>query len=193
MIAAAPMPSAAPLVEGSASASAPAAPADPGRPATLPATAGAAVESALQIGELQAQAQGNQSAVNLRFKVGGENLSVSVAVQAGQVHASFNTDSGELRTALANAWPAVAAAPGAPRFADPVFTAGTGSGGATTDLGGGARQGSGQQAPADEDMGPSAIRLGGVAEDSEPGDVASSGAASSASALLPRPRLQTFA
>jgi len=193
MIAAAPLPSAAPLVGGSAPAGAPAVLDDPGRPATPASAAGAAVESALQIGDFQAQAQGNQSAVNLRFKVGGENLSVSVAVQAGQVHAQFNTDSGELRTALASAWPSVAAAPGAPRFAEPVFTAGTGGGGAATDLGGGARQGSGQQAPADDDLGPGAIRLAGVAEASEPGDVSSLGAGGTASAGLTGPRLQTFA
>jgi len=192
MIAAAPQPSAASLLEGNSPAGAPAVLADPGRPAMPPSAAGAAVESALQIGDFQAQAQGNQSAVNLRFKVGGENLSVSVAVQAGQVHAQFNTDSGELRTALANAWPSVAAAPGAPRFAEPVFTAGTG-GGSTTDLGGGTRQGSGQQTPAEEDLGPSVIRLGGIAEAGEPAEVSFPGAASVASAPLTGPRLQTFA
>jgi hypothetical protein len=81
-----------------------------------------AVENALHVTDLQAAAvQGAQSAVNLRFNVAGENLSVRVALQAGQVHTQFRTDSGELRTALAHEWQSVGLASGTSRFADPVF------------------------------------------------------------------------
>jgi len=83
-----------------------------------------AVANALQVTDLQAAASvGAQSAVNLKFNVAGENLSVRVALQGGQVHTQFRTDSGELRTALAHEWQSVSSAGGTSRFADPVFTA----------------------------------------------------------------------
>jgi hypothetical protein len=84
-----------------------------------------AVESVLQVADLQAAAsQGTQSSVNLRFDVAGENLSVRVAMQAGQVHTQFTTDSGELRAAIAHEWQSIGPAPeGAARLAEPVFTA----------------------------------------------------------------------
>jgi hypothetical protein len=83
-----------------------------------------AVENALQVTDLQAAASvGAQSAVNLKFSVAGESLSVRVALQGGQVHTQFRTDSGELRTALAHEWQSVSSPSGSSRFADPVFTA----------------------------------------------------------------------
>jgi hypothetical protein len=80
----------------------------------------------LQIGELQAaQSQGTQSSVNLHFTVGSENLSVRVAMQEGQVHTQFTTDSGDLRAALAHEWQSLGAiGTGTVRFAEPVFTSG---------------------------------------------------------------------
>ena len=65
-----------------------------------PTVAADAVEHALQVTDLQAAASvGAQSAVNLKFNVAGETLSVRVALQGGQVHTQFRTDSGELRSA----------------------------------------------------------------------------------------------
>lgn len=96
----------------------PAAAAPPAQPVSAQA-----LESALQVSDLQASAsQGSQSSVNLRFNVAGENLSVRVALQEGQVHTRFSTDSGELRTALAHEWQSVGSASGTSRFAEPVFT-----------------------------------------------------------------------
>jgi hypothetical protein len=83
-----------------------------------------AVESALQVADLQAaSSQAAQSSVNLHFNVSGEALSVRVALQGGQLHTQFSTDSGELRTALAQEWRATPEAAGPVRFAEPVFTA----------------------------------------------------------------------
>lgn len=95
-------------------------------PAVALATPSQAVESVLQIADIQAaQAQSSPAAVNLHFTVGGENLSVRVALQDGQVHTQFTTDSSMLRTALAHEWQAVSAGtPGTVRFAEPVFTSG---------------------------------------------------------------------
>jgi hypothetical protein len=91
---------------------------------TAQAMATGAVENALQVTDLQAAAsQGAQSAVNLKFNVAGEDLSVRVALQGGQVHTQFRTDSGELRTALAHEWQTVSSASGTSRLAEPLFTA----------------------------------------------------------------------
>jgi hypothetical protein len=90
-------------------------------------SANSAVESALQVGDHQAAAtQGTQSSVNLRFNVGGEDLAVRVALQAGQVHTQFNTASSDLRSALSHEWQAaVPSVSGVSRFAEPVFTGGS--------------------------------------------------------------------
>ncbi len=95
-------------------------------PAVALASPTQAVEYVLQIGELQAaQSQGAQSAVNLHFSVGGETLLVRVAMQEGQVHTQFTTDSGDLRAALAREWQSLGATgTGTVRFAEPVFTSG---------------------------------------------------------------------
>lgn len=102
-----------------------------------------AIENALQVTDLQsAKAQGSQSAVALNFNVGGESLSVRVAVQEGQVHTQFKTDSTDLRSAIAHEWQAVGpeSASGV-RFADPVFNSASGAEArAGTDLGQGSRQ-----------------------------------------------------
>jgi len=103
------------------------------------APATSAVDNALHVADLQASAsQATQSAVNLHFEVGGENLSVRVALQEGQVHTQFSTDSSELRSALAHEWQSVASAPaGSVRYADPVFTPESrGEPRTATDLGG---------------------------------------------------------
>jgi hypothetical protein len=111
-----------------------------------------AVESALQVSDLQAaSSQGAQSSVNLHFNVSGEDLSVRVALQGGQLHTQFSTDSGELRTALAHEWRATPEAAGPVRFAEPVFTAGSrGDQRAAADLNGdGGRQPGQQRDPAE--------------------------------------------
>ncbi len=138
-----------------------------------------AVEAALQVGDLQAAAsQATQSAVNLKFNVAGEDLSVRVALQAGQVHTQFSTSSGELRTALAHEWQAVGSSTGAQdRFAAPVFTSGSRSDSQTsTDLGGEAGRQSGQNSnPSDGEtpalgspLAPAAVAQIPAAFDSEP-------------------------
>jgi hypothetical protein len=92
-----------------------------GAPAQSPATQ--AVENALQVSDLQAAvSQATQSSVNLKFNVSGEDLSVRVALQGGQVHTQFSTDSNELRTAIAHEWQTVGASSGSTRLAEPVFT-----------------------------------------------------------------------
>lgn len=93
-------------------------------PAPVQASTAQAVESALQISDLQATvSQATQSSVNLHFDVAGENLSVRVALQEGQVHTQFATDSGDLRAALAHEWHTVASTAGSSRVTEPVFTA----------------------------------------------------------------------
>jgi hypothetical protein len=95
-------------------------------PVVALASASEAVESVLQIGDLQAaQAQATQASVSLHFTVGGENLSVRVGLQEGQVHTQFSTDSNDLRVALAHEWGALGStSTGSVRFAEPVFTSG---------------------------------------------------------------------
>jgi hypothetical protein len=60
--------------------------------------------------------------VNLDFNFGGERLAVRVEFRDGTVHAHFRTQSLELRSALAQEWSHVAAAPeNVLRLAEPVF------------------------------------------------------------------------
>jgi hypothetical protein len=62
--------------------------------------------------------------VQLKFKVGTEDLSVRVLLRDGVVHTEFRTDSAELRAALHQEWKAVAAQPeSALRFLEPVVSA----------------------------------------------------------------------
>lgn len=70
---------------------------------------------------------GNRTTVRLQFSVGDANLSVHVELRAGQIHATFRTDSGDLRAALASEWQAMSGETGrAVRLADPVFASATG-------------------------------------------------------------------
>lgn len=46
-------------------------------------------------------------AVNFRFSVGGSDLAVRVELRSGEIHATFRTDSPELRSALAAEWQVV--------------------------------------------------------------------------------------
>jgi hypothetical protein len=127
-------------------------------PAMALATPSQAVENVLQIGELQAeQSQSAQTAVNLHFTVGGENLLVRVAMQEGQVHTQFTTESGDLRTALAHEWQSVAATgTGSVRFAEPVFTSSSrGDAKTAMDLAGDSQQQAGRRRD-DAESGPAA-------------------------------------
>ena len=66
------------------------------------------------------------SVVNLRLEVGDQNLGVRVELRDGAVHATFRTDSPELRAALDHEWRVAVAQPQDPslRLAAPVFAAG---------------------------------------------------------------------
>jgi len=70
------------------------------------------------------------STVNLQFSLSGADLAVRVQLRDGAVHATFRTDSNELRSALAHEWQAVSSeTPDHPlRLAEPVFAARDGSG-----------------------------------------------------------------
>ena len=110
------------LAPSSAAESAPkptAAPAD-----AIAATAHRAVDAVLA--STERFTSGSHSSVNLKLSVGGSDLDVRVEIRGGAVHATFRTDSPELRTALAQEWQASGArADDHPlRLAPPVFTAG---------------------------------------------------------------------
>jgi hypothetical protein len=79
-----------------------------------------AVEAAMSAADRLAS--GEQKAVNLQFSVGNADLSVRVELRDGAVHATFRTDSTELRTALVHEWQSVNSGDGPLRLADPVFT-----------------------------------------------------------------------
>jgi hypothetical protein len=93
-----------------------------------------AVETVTNVVEAQAASRLQPvPSVQLRFKVGHEDLAVRVELRDGEVRTEFKTDSPELRSALAQEWRAVAARPeSAMRFLEPVITgsnsAGQGSG-----------------------------------------------------------------
>jgi hypothetical protein len=97
-------------------------------PAEITAAAHRAVDAVLASTERLTSA--TQSSVNLKFSVGGAELEVRVEVRAGAVHATFRTDSAELRTALAQEWQSTNAQPAdhTLRLAPPVFAAGDRSG-----------------------------------------------------------------
>lgn len=60
--------------------------------------------------------------VQLRFKVGSEDLTVRVELRDGEVRTEFRTDSGDLRSALTQEWRAVTARPDAAiRFLEPLI------------------------------------------------------------------------
>ncbi|HVU15738.1 MAG TPA: hypothetical protein VHD32_02350 [Candidatus Didemnitutus sp.] len=69
------------------------------------------------------------SVVNLHFKFGADDLSVRVQMRGNEVHTQFNTDSSDLRSALASEWRGVASnnSGSGIRLADPVFATSNGS------------------------------------------------------------------
>ena len=94
-------------------------------PAPAESTSGVAqraVEAVLTAAE-RSQSAGQHS-VNLQFSLSGVDLAVRVQLRSGAVHATFRTDSPELRSALAEEWHSVSAqSAGAPlRMVAPVFT-----------------------------------------------------------------------
>lgn len=91
-------------------------------PATA-ALAGRAVSTVVNVVETQAASRMQPvPSVQLHFKFGGEDLSVRVELRGGEVRTEFRTDSGALRSALADEWRAVAAAPATGlRLLDPAF------------------------------------------------------------------------
>jgi hypothetical protein len=64
-----------------------------------------------------------QSVANLKLAVGDSELTVRVEVRAGEIHATFRTDSPELRAALSHEWRSAAMQPAEQslRLAAPVF------------------------------------------------------------------------
>ncbi|HLP25352.1 MAG TPA: hypothetical protein VK477_06730 [Acidobacteriota bacterium] len=70
--------------------------------------------------------------VQLKFKIGHEDLAVRVALRDGVVHTEFRTDSPELRAALQQEWKTVTAQPeSALRYLEPVVSAASSSQGGT--------------------------------------------------------------
>lgn len=62
--------------------------------------------------------------VQLRFKIGHEDLAVRVHLRDGEVRTEFRTDNAELRAAVAQEWRAMTAKPeAAMRFLEPIFSA----------------------------------------------------------------------
>lgn len=91
-----------------------------------------AVESVMAV--IDHLAQGTRRGVNLQFSVSGTDVAVRVEMRHDGVHTTFQTDSPELRMALAQEWHAVVAtqsADRAQRLAEPVFTS-TSAGGPTS-------------------------------------------------------------
>jgi hypothetical protein len=80
------------------------------------------VEAAMSAADRLAGSE--QRSVNLQFSVGNADLSVRVELRDGTMHATFRTDSAELRSALAHEWQSVNSNPGdrSVRLAEPVFT-----------------------------------------------------------------------
>lgn len=105
-------------------------------------TAGQAVEAALTAADKFAA---GKSSVDLRFSVGGEDLVVRVELRANEVHATFRTESADLRAALSNEWQAVNATTQVShdrpfRLATPVFESSV-----SADAGASSGQGGAQQ------------------------------------------------
>lgn len=99
-----------------------------------------AVEAVVELAAVQLDSR-LQSApsVNLRLKLGGEDLSIKVAVREGVVQTQFQTDSADLRAALSREWTAVRteAPERVVRFLDPEFSS---TGGGTSGSSGGQQQ-----------------------------------------------------
>lgn len=84
-----------------------------------------AVETVTNVVEAQAVSKLQPvPSVQLKFKIGHEDLAVRVALRDGVVHTEFRTDSPELRAALQQEWKAVTAQPeSALRYLEPVVSA----------------------------------------------------------------------
>ena len=80
-----------------------------------------AVEAAITAADRQVT--GEPRAVNLQFSVGNADLNVRVEMRDGALHATFRTDSADLRDALAHEWQSVNSSQVERpfRLADPVF------------------------------------------------------------------------
>ena len=80
-----------------------------------------AVEAAITAADRQVS--GEPRAVNLQFSVGNADLNVRVEMRDGALHATFRTDSADLRDALAHEWQSVNSSQVERpfRLADPVF------------------------------------------------------------------------
>lgn len=93
------------------------------RPAAPASAARRAVDTVVEIVHAQVVSRLQPvPSVQLRFKVGHEDLSVRVQLRDGEVRTEFRTDNPELRAAVAQEWRAVTAKPDtALRFLDPIF------------------------------------------------------------------------
>ncbi len=92
-----------------------------------------AVETVTSVVEAQATSKLQPvPSVQLKFKIGHEDLAVRIALRDGVVHTEFRTDSPELRAALQQEWKAVTAQPeSALRYLEPVVLAASSSQGGT--------------------------------------------------------------
>lgn len=90
-----------------------------------PGTAAAAAQHSVTavLEAVERFAAGGTQGVHLQFSVAGSDLSIRVELRGGEVQATFRTDSGELRAALAQEWETVSSSEaGRPlRAIDPVF------------------------------------------------------------------------
>ena len=97
-----------------------------------------AVDAVLSAAE---RVSGERNSVNLQFSLAGNDLAVRVEFRGGSVHATFRTDSPELRAALESEWTAAGSkiTDASVRMAPPVFTS-SNAGSSTTSSGEGASQ-----------------------------------------------------
>jgi len=102
---------------------------------TVASQAQRAVEAVATAAERASTA--GRTSVQIQFSLSGADLSVRVELRGDAVHATFQTDSSELRSALAAEWQtASAGAAGGMRLTEAVFTPATASGNAGTSLSG---------------------------------------------------------
>jgi len=95
-------------------------------PTETASTAQSAVQAALTAAELVSSSAPGK-AVNLQFSLGNADLNLRVELVNGRVHATFATDSAQLRSDLANEWQtsSTSAAHGSLNLAQPTFTSAT--------------------------------------------------------------------
>jgi hypothetical protein len=95
-------------------------------PTETASTAQSAVQAAMTAAELVSSSAPGK-AVNLQFSMGNADLNLRVELVNGQVHATFATDSAQLRSDLANEWQTSSstAAHGSLNLAQPTFTSAT--------------------------------------------------------------------